>query len=78
MPARSFAIAALACAITGTAALADPVKDNLDAARAKYQSTIDKLNNGVLDALKKREDDARRAGQSKLLDTTKTERNVFE
>jgi len=55
----------------------DPMKEKLEAAKAAHQVKLDKLNNIIIDAMQKREDEARKRKLPKIVDETKVEREAF-
>jgi hypothetical protein len=57
---------------------AEGVKKRLDEAKKAYDEEVDKFKKAIADLLDKREDDARKAGNKKLLDQITAERKAFE
>lgn len=74
---RLVPFAMLVVAGVAPAADPDPVKEKLDSAKAAYQAKLDALNNRVLEALTKREEQARQNKQPKLIDQLKLDREKF-
>ena len=62
----------------GRAADDDPVKEKLDKAKAAYDQQIDKAKAALVKSLDAKEEAARKAGNVKLVDQIKTEREAFE
>lgn len=75
-------VVVLAClsffAVSARGQESDPTQDKLDKARAAYEAEVARLRKGVLDALQKREDAGRKAGDKKVVDQVKAERQAFE
>jgi hypothetical protein len=57
---------------------AEMVKDKLFQAKKDYDAEVQKFKKAIAETLDKREDDARKAGNKKLVDQIKAERDVFE
>ena len=57
---------------------AEAVKDKLFQAKKTYDAEVQKFKKATTDWLDKREDDARKAGNRKLVDQIKAERTMFE
>lgn len=57
---------------------AEGVKKKLDEAKKAYADEVAKFKKGVTDLLDKREEDARKAGNKKLVDQIKAEHAAFE
>lgn len=55
----------------------DPVREKLDAARDGYKGDLEKVRNSITSWFDKREADARREGNKKLVDQVKAERQAF-
>lgn len=75
------ALAALLAAVTLSARAADDadaVKERLFKAKKGYDAETQKFRKAVGDFLDKREDDARKAGNKKVVDQAKAERVAFE
>src|SRR5262245_30641723 len=85
MPARSFALfsafaatVALGLCSARAADEVEGVKQKLFEAKKEYDGEVQKFRNAVADALDKREEAARKAGNKKALDEAKAERERFE
>ncbi|HEV3383628.1 MAG TPA: hypothetical protein VG097_02370, partial [Gemmata sp.] len=57
---------------------AEMVKEKLFQAKKEYDSEVQKYKKAITDFLDKREDDARKKGDKKLVDQIKSEREAFE
>jgi hypothetical protein len=57
---------------------ADMVKEKLFQAKKDFDAEVQKFKKAVADSIDKREEDARKAGNKKLVDQIKTERESFE
>jgi hypothetical protein len=57
---------------------AEAVKDKLFQAKKDFDNDVQKFKKAVTDSIDKREDEARKAGNKKLVDQIKTEREAFE
>jgi hypothetical protein len=57
---------------------ADTVKEKLFQAKKDYDAELQKFKNAIADLLDKREDAARKAGNKKMVDQAKAEREMFE
>jgi hypothetical protein len=57
---------------------ADAVKERLFQAKKEYDAEVQKFKKAVTETLDKREDDARKKGDKKLVDQIKAERDAFE
>jgi hypothetical protein len=57
---------------------AEAVKDKLFQAKKDYDAQVQKFKKAITDLFDKREDDARKGGNKKLVDQIKAERDAFE
>jgi hypothetical protein len=57
---------------------ADAVKEKLFQAKKEFDTEVQKFKKAVTDSFDKRENDARKAGNKKLVDQIKAERDAFE
>ena len=57
---------------------AEPIKEKLFQAKKAYDADVQKFRKAITDTLDKREDDARKAGNKKVVDQVKVERAAFE
>jgi hypothetical protein len=73
-----FALGVILLSSPASLAQSDPVRANLDKAKAAYDEQLDKLRAGLLKSLDEREESARKAGDKKLVDQVKAERDAFE
>jgi hypothetical protein len=57
---------------------AEMVKEKLFQAKKEYDAAVQKFKKAITELLDKREDDARKKGDKKLVDQIKAERDAFE
>jgi hypothetical protein len=60
------------------AAEPDPIEERLEKAKAAYVDELEKVKQGLLDLLQKKEDTARAEGKKSVVDQVKAERDAFE